>query len=217
MRYYVYVSDAKLDMLYGQIPSRLLSRIVAELKLDVKVLAVSIRERETDATRFEKLAVVENYIDRHFDVGTVHDPAPWFRGQLHMRSGIYGDEPGGLLYFSGVQDGVLVALIGSAHHLIGQRSQPSAIQMSYSRAPSLFTLLRRDSIDGSHAEDEIQPEKTDQRALAEVHDFANALRGVREPSEFLARRLLSGSVPDGEAPVRTVLLGTPLYVALTGD
>lgn len=221
MRYYTYVSDAKLDMLYDQIPSKLLSRIVAELKLDVKVISVSIRERQTDATRFGKLAVVESYIDRHFDVGTVSDPAPWFRGQLNLRSGVYGDEPSGLLYFSGMQDGVLVALIGSAHHLIGQRSAPSEIQVSYSRTPALFALLRRSPIDGSRTDGQNQTEETDadddQRALAEVRDFAEAIRGVREPGEFLARRLLHGPVTDSEAPVKTVLLGTPLYVALTGN
>jgi hypothetical protein len=221
MRYYTYVSDAKLDMLYEQIPPNLLSRIVAELKLDIKVISVSIKERQADATRFGKLAVVESYIDRHFDVGTISDPALWFRGQLNLRSGIYGDDPSGLVYFSGIQEGALVALIGSAHHLIGQRSAPDAIQVSYSRTPALFTLLHRSSIDENGAEDQNQGEETDadddRRALTEVRDFANSLRGVRESSEFLARRLLRGPVVDGETPVRTVLLGTPLYVALTGN
>ena len=48
-------------------------------------------------------------------------------------------------------------------------------------------------------------------------NFVDALRGVREPSEFLARRLLHGHINDAGASVRTVLLGTPLYVALTGN
>ena len=93
--------------------------------------------------------------------------------------------------------------------------------MSYSRTPALFALLRRSSVDESRADDQNQFENTDEdddkRALAEVHDFARALRGVRESREFLARRLLQGPVTDDEAPVRAVLLGTPLYVALTGN
>ena len=35
MRYYVYASAAKIDMLYSQIPQKLLTRIVGELKLDL--------------------------------------------------------------------------------------------------------------------------------------------------------------------------------------
>lgn len=221
MRYYSYVSDAKLDMLYDQIPSRLLSRIVAELKLDIKVVSVSIRERQTDATRYGKLDVVESYIERNFDVGTVSNPAPWFKGQLNLRSGIYGNEPDGLLYFSGVQGDVLLALIGSAHHLIGHRIAPDAITVGYSRMPALFDVLRRSQAEASRVEDQNQLEEADtdddQRALAEVRDFAEALRGVRESAEFLARRLLYGEVADAGAPVRAVLLGTPLYVALTGN
>jgi Family of unknown function (DUF7019)/Protein of unknown function (DUF2510) len=50
MRYYVYASDAKIDMLYSQIPPKLLNRVIGELKLDVKLLAVSLRQRETDQT-----------------------------------------------------------------------------------------------------------------------------------------------------------------------
>ena len=76
MRYYSYVSDAKLDMLYDQIPSKSFSQIIAELKLDLKVVSVSLRRRHTDATRYGKLDVVESYIERNFDVGTVSDPTP---------------------------------------------------------------------------------------------------------------------------------------------
>lgn len=35
MRYYVYVSDTKLDMLYPQIPAKLAARLAWELKLEL--------------------------------------------------------------------------------------------------------------------------------------------------------------------------------------
>lgn len=39
MRYYLYLSDAKLDMLFEQIPQKLLPRLVTEAKVDLKVVS----------------------------------------------------------------------------------------------------------------------------------------------------------------------------------
>jgi len=219
VRYYSYISDAKLDMLYEQIPPKLLDRIAAELKLDIKVVSVSLKNDPSETTRYGKLNVVENYIERHFDVGTVAEPTPWFRGHLNMRSGIYGDYPHSLLYFSGRQEGVLVALIGSVHHLVGNSAAPPDIPVPYSRLPALFDLLRRSQPGGGSQRTD---EDEDKRALSEVVEFAQALPGVREPCEFLARRLLhgpvTGSQPEASRPeAKAILLGTPLYVALAGD
>jgi hypothetical protein len=217
VRYYVYASDAKIDMLYSQIPPGLLSRLVGELKLDVKVLAVSLRKRETDETLYSKLGVVERYLHEEMEVGSTAEPATWFQGQMALRSGVWGGAADGLLYFGGLQDGVQVALIGSAHHKVGQRGDPSAIQVSYSGLPGLFSVLSRDEPSerresgrfvGSMPDD-------DESVVREVFDFATSLSGLPEPSEFLARRLLDRPVDDDTGPVRRVLVATPLYVALS--
>jgi len=39
-RFYVYISDAKVDMLLGQIPAGLLERLAAEVTVDLKILSV---------------------------------------------------------------------------------------------------------------------------------------------------------------------------------
>lgn len=219
MRYYAYASDAKIDMLYSQIPQKLLSRIVAELNLDVKVLAVSLSKRATDETLYSKLDVVERYLDNEVEVGSVIEPGTWFRGELPMRSGVWGQGPDGLLFFSGLQDGVLVALVGSAHHQIGQQGDPSAIRVSYSGLPALFSVLARGEPTAKPPNSQRFPSMPDddESVIREVFDFADALAGVREPSEFLARRLLDGAVEDESGSVQRVLLGTPVYVVLTGD
>lgn len=64
MRYYIYVSTAKVDMLYEQIPPKLLQRLVVEAKVDLKVLSVSVQSARTDASRYERLDLVEAYLDR---------------------------------------------------------------------------------------------------------------------------------------------------------
>jgi hypothetical protein len=212
VRYYVYASDAKIDMLYSQIPRKLLDRFVSELDLDRATLDVPLRRRESEATLFGKLAVVERFVEREFEVGSVREPAIWLRGAMPLRWGVYRERQDGLLYFSGLQDGVLLALIGSAHHQIGQGGDPAAIQgPRYSSAPALFALLAREEPDAPAADPH---EDDDRRAMREVKDFTDALAGVRQPCEFVARRLLRGAAEDASGAVREILLATPLYVAL---
>ncbi len=214
MRYYVYVSDAKLDMLYGQIPATIRSRLVAELKLDIKIMSVSIRERESEATRYAKLDIVEKYLERNVGISSISEPNAWFRGRLSLRSGLYRNAPGGLTYFSGLHNGVQLALIGSARHLIGSPGQTAEIGLTYSRLPTLFTVLHRDQAETISPSTGVEQDEI-QQAVAETREFADALGGLPEPSEFLARRLLYAPVPETDPSVTHVLLGTPLYVALT--
>jgi hypothetical protein len=86
VKYYYYVSDAKVEMLYGQIPRRVQERIAAELKINFKFLEISLKQTPNDVTRYSKLQVVCNYLDRQ-GVGTVHAPGPFFRGSLPMKWG----------------------------------------------------------------------------------------------------------------------------------
>ena len=66
------------------------------------------------------------------------ESATWFRGELPLRAGFCGPGPSGMLYFSGIEDGVLLALIGSAHHQIGQQADPSEILVRYSEMPAVL-------------------------------------------------------------------------------
>jgi Family of unknown function (DUF7019) len=54
MKYYTYVSDAKLDMLFAQIPSRVSKRLSAELKVDFKVVSLTLKPESEPITRYGK-------------------------------------------------------------------------------------------------------------------------------------------------------------------
>jgi hypothetical protein len=221
VRYYVYASDTKIDMLYSQIPQNLLSRFVAELKLDVKVLAVSLKKRETDETLYSKLTVVERYLREKEEIGSIAEPKTWFEGELPLRSGVWRDR---ILYFQGIQDGVFLALIGSPHHRIGHGDPNQIQQPTGSQLPALFECLEADNdLDsGRHASYDVgSPD-----VVRDVVRFAVNLTGWPEPSAFLARRLpLEPPVDDddyayaareaGVPDLRRVLVATPLYVALS--
>lgn len=211
MRYYLYVSDAKIDMLFEQIPQRLLKRLTKELKVDVKVISFTVKERVQDDTRFGRLNVVESYLWESFDVGSASDPATWFEDSLSLRSGVKHTTTGGLVYFGGLIHNTLVALIGSTQHLTGYGGTPKDIEVSYSNLPTLFSYLRRDDAVMGKPQDDAAD---DARALHEVRDFTDALHGVRQPCRFIARRLLTGEIENPDGSRLNVLLGTPLYVAL---
>lgn len=43
MKYYIYISDTKVDMLYPQIPKPLLKRIASDLSIDLKLFGAEVR------------------------------------------------------------------------------------------------------------------------------------------------------------------------------
>ncbi|MEU6822430.1 SAVMC3_10250 family protein [Streptomyces atriruber] len=205
MRYYLYVSGTKLDMLYEQIPPKLLKRIAVEAKVDLKVLSVAVQSPRADATTYDRLDIVEAYLEREFDVSWMTEPRPWFRGDLELRIAGYGS-PEGPTFMTGRDGDTVIALIGSAHHLLGQRTAPETIQASYSMLPSLFRLLD-DTPGRAHGQD----------AAHQVLDFAEALSEPPVYGEFLARRLLHGTATGRDGRQVDIVVGTPLYVAMADE
>src|SRR5262245_26427302 len=90
-RYYVYISDAKVDMLYEQVPQGSLSRLASEVKVDLKVIGVTLKQAETpQPVRLAKLAIVERYLETGYPIGTIERPGSYFRGRMPMKWGYLG-------------------------------------------------------------------------------------------------------------------------------
>ncbi|HWL85380.1 MAG TPA: hypothetical protein VNO21_06240 [Polyangiaceae bacterium] len=63
MRYYTYISDTKIDQLLPQISPSTKKKLAAELKIDLKILAGSIRtEQDLVDNRISRCDVVTRYI-----------------------------------------------------------------------------------------------------------------------------------------------------------
>ncbi|MGW7067826.1 DUF7019 family protein [Streptomyces sp. NPDC054855] len=208
MRYYLYVSGSKLDMLYGQIPPKLLKRLAVEAKVDLKVLSVAVQSPRADQSAYDRLDLVEAYLERECDVSWMTEPRPWFRGDLGLRIGGYGtpDRP---TFMTGREGDTVIALIGSAHHLIGQRTAVDTIQAASSSLPSLFRLLN-EAPEGRATANRQSP-------LHQVLDFSASLTEPPVYCEFLARRLLHGTVTGEDGRELQILVGTPLYVAMADE
>jgi len=126
LRYYLYISDTKLDMLFEQINPGVLKRISAEVKVDLKLASLTLRGADNPGpTRTAKLQVVERFIEKHHRVGTIAQPGlEYFRGQMDMEWGWIGEDERGV-WFQGndFDDWQYVGLGGSRYNVLGELPQ----------------------------------------------------------------------------------------------
>jgi hypothetical protein len=189
MRYYLYISDSKVDMLLQQVAS-----------------AFAVPDR---VARLER---VVRHLDNFGDVGSIQDPGHYVRGRLPMRWGPPDPARTSWVYFGGSTDRTVVGLGGATGHVIGA-SAPAAAELGEVFAPSSLPGL----LAGLAAALTVDGNAMPSNALASVYLANRQLRGAEQNVEFLAKRLLHGPSPYPELDANdgmTVLLGSPLFVAL---
>jgi hypothetical protein len=215
MRYYIYVSDAKVDMLSAQIPESLFDVIAADLELDLKVLKVRLRETAVPDNRFTRLAAVENYIRRQFSVGTVDEPGPYFAGTMDLRWAQLGEtDEDSVVYFGGMTDRTILGLGGSLRHLVGRQCAGGTVWGS--ALPFMQAVLAKElglPVELECREPGMTDDDVEQLALQGVSRATCELKGPAQRLEFLAKRLLPARGTEQDQKVQA-LLGTPIYVAL---
>jgi hypothetical protein len=91
MKYYLYISDAKIDMLYPQIPHDLKKHVKTEVGMDVKFVKASrTTEKEIEENRFTKLAALVAFIEESGTVGSLDEPREYVHATLPMRFATWG-------------------------------------------------------------------------------------------------------------------------------
>lgn len=201
LRYYVYISDSKVDMLLPQVDPAFAGKRSTELGINLKVVTGK-RKVESDADRIARLERVVRHIDDFCDVGTIDEPGQYFRGRLAMR---WREAAGGVTYFAGATEDTVVGLGGSSHHIIGgapEKDRTFAPSMLPGLMPAMRAML-----------DDEAPES----ALELAYMANRQLRGDEQELEFIAKRLRHGPSPYPELDrgrAVNVVVGSPLFVAL---
>lgn len=221
LRYYVYLSETKIEMLFGQIPRAARDDLSAEFKINLGVVSSSVQGRGRSTMQSQVLAT-EKYLSSEGMVGTVDEPAEFFEGSMTMRWGPIEDSPAVL--FVGSTDETIVGLGGSLQHVLG--GTPQGGQLGYvSSTPFLIAALRRDvpslaPTEADRANMEALTYRGRDEATLALSMVAHAHQWMRNPEQrltFLAKRLLwSGNdsgLPRSGKDGRALLLGTPVYVA----
>jgi hypothetical protein len=136
LRYYVYISDAKIDMLLPQIPSARRRKVTREIGINWKILsAKQTSEYDTEQHRVHRLRALETYIRTNETVGSVSAPSAWFAGKLPMWWGpinfmSYRNAGHDLVWFTGLESPegerpTVLGLGGSTAHLLTGHSDAS--------------------------------------------------------------------------------------------
>jgi hypothetical protein len=223
-RYYVYISDSKIDMLLSQIAPGFAAKRTSEFSLNLKVLSAKRTAEPPEADRIARLERVVRHLHDYGDLGSIDKPGQFFWGLLPVRWGPFpGAEPSSLVFFGGRTDHTVVGLGGSGRHVLGSPPNGDRPGTLLSSMPTILDQLST----ASDAEDELVVEaagdvhgvldRADRAALATVHRAVRQFKGAAQNVEFVAKRLLHGPSPFPESDPRAgmaVLLGSPIYVAL---
>jgi hypothetical protein len=195
-KYYIYVSDAKVEMMISQIDPSFQRKRTAEWTLNFKIFGA---KKGTEATpgdnRFARLETVVRYLEDYGDLGTVDQPGQFFRGSLLMKWGPL--EVPTIFYFGGYTDHTILGLVGSAAHLIGaDTSRPSERpvgSLGYA-LPPLAEALQGDRDAGQVAPPEVGSPvvSAEQGALNAVYYATTVFPGPTQNLEFIAKRLVHG-------------------------
>jgi hypothetical protein len=224
-KYFVDISDTKVDMLYGQIPRDIKRTIAAELKIELQFFGASIKSPDPEETRYSKLSIVTDYLEKHADIGSVDNPASYFKGTLDINWGNVGGESASehVVFFASRTEKTILGLGGSPWHVLGHVRPTSPSDINSSGEYLLYALSKdlgvRDPALAEWASEKIRDaseEYLKSRALGMVVSAWRSLTynerppgglvpGMQAPQfptqrlEFLAKRLLHGGVPEQTA------------------
>lgn len=213
MKYYLYMSDSKVDMLLPQVPGALKQTIATKLGFDIKILSGEIgTQRRTHEDRVARLATVDRYITSNYEPGSLGEDSPWVCATAFARIACL-DEKARVVFFLVEKGNFVLAMGGSTVHLIGN-AQVQNLESGFSFTHRLLEEFQR--VADTRPEFLVMPHDfrtgvvwSKKEWFQVVLDAVRRIDGPLQNISFLAKRLLSGVHND-----KTIMLGTPLYVAL---
>ncbi len=168
MKYYLYISDTKLEMLYPQIPHNETRKTSLEFGFDLKFVKASRKtEKETDANRFTKLDAIVDYLEASGRLGTLDEQKEYVRAAMPMKFAPWGAKgrethvgtndvsPQHAVFacFAGRTDKYQSVLWGSWKHVLGENIEGADGRFSPSSS-SLATLAMWDYLNRLERDEE---------------------------------------------------------------
>jgi len=217
MKYYAYISNSKLDMLFPQIPRPFLEDISGELSVNFGLLKATLKDKGLTPNRLSKLNAVAKYIEKYEDVGDMENPATYIKGVGNMHSTILCEGMALFCWCSANEKDLeqkhYLLLSGSSSHLIGM----DTAEMVYTHSITNIVLNRLAGLRKSEdaLEEKLICENGNYKQpghdsyLEDIKHWASITSGPVQKYEYLARTLIFEK--DGDS---NVILATPIYIAL---
>lgn len=209
MRYYHYISAAKLEMLYEQISPEARERFAVDLGINIGIISANFRSEKVENAQHQKIQILERYLGRR--VGTLIDPKPYIADTVVAAWGPFEDYEN-IVYFGGYENGMHFGLMGSFSNCVGA---PNALPSGYSLERYIVhTLARRKLLPPRTPTSSCKGTPTAEANEKAFEGVVMANQCSIEPKtkvRFLARTVLARQCQDRHD--YGVYIGTPIYVA----
>lgn len=154
MKYYLYISDAKVDMLLPQVPHNIDKKIGMEVGFDFKLFSAKRKvESETERDRVTRLEKVLSFIEEFGNVGSMEAPDDYISDTVPMKFGPIAQPSetfGGISYFLAQSEATTLGLFGSAIHMIGSTGGESGKVFHGSAVNHIFSYHHGDESRSRH-------------------------------------------------------------------
>lgn len=200
-------------MLFHQIPKELQASIQKTLEIDLKFVKMSLAEKQIDETLYSKLSLVVDYLEKNVGIGDISAPKEYFKGSLYME---WAQIHPSVVFWGGQLNDTAIGLGGSMNNILGHETKD--IEKGISHTPWLVSLLSQEvesiikpSIVQENEFIKDSESEFERRVLASTYSWADNL-SIRsyQKCEFVAKKLRFANYQN-----HRVLLGTPLYIAIT--
>jgi hypothetical protein len=228
MKYYLYISDEKVDMMAGQL-KRGPGEVLSGWNVNVGPVGVGTVLRPVPASRYKQIEKIRRHILTRQDCGTIDNPGAYVIDSLPVRWGPFGADRA-ITFFTGATARTVFALGGSTASLIqAPRREDGG---AYPHGGSATNILTSALL---HSFGRTDNPNYDPAGIGYPGALSDAVTGLaadyaKRPScpetevEFLARTLDVSEQKHGgyrdkadaafEAP-DAVYLGSPLYVVMS--
>lgn len=232
MKYYVYISDTKIEMFYSQLANSEGQDSESSLGVDLKVFKAEVKKsRKTPNTKYTKLEAILKELEDSDLIGEVSSNKPYIKGDLEMTWASFGELNSPITFWGYLSEEIALGLAGSRHHVLGAQPQGMASSRSDTAAIASWFLQQLGDVPPKDQSEAMRLFRQYPVSLSDkdVTDYTFCavydIRGPKNRFEFIAKVLHRGkfiadpmlsddnneSEPSYE---NNVVLATPLYVAM---
>ena len=208
LKYYLYISDLKLDMLFPQLSRWDKLKLRFSLRFKDYFLRLDLEGKKH---KYSKLNQLSKHIQKKCDVGTIESPKTYVKDTVKMKWGIIPLDAGDMVLFFLKKENLIFVLGGTPEHLITENSLQ--IIEKQSRSDLFNIMLFFKSLEQNYSNQEIEGLlQISERDIPEAIEYISSNKQmVEQELEFLAK-IYSDKRYNDDENIR-IIIGSPIYVA----